>query len=137
MSARRPALGSIVAMLVPLVVGCSSGGNQSVPATSTTATHASLPGPVTSNSESLNGFHGPLVSRVPNVLGMRGAQALAMLSAKRFVVSSKGARCCTGVIVIGQTPSAGALLAPRTTVTLTLTPVSTGYESGAPTGAHG
>ena len=106
MFARQPAFASLSATVVLLLVGCSSGGKQSVPATPTTASAGVLPGGVVGDSGPLNAPEGPLVSRVPNVVGMSGSRALALLSVKRFVVSSRGTRCCTGAIVIGQSPNA-------------------------------
>ena len=72
---------------------------------------------------------------VPDVVGEAGSAAGALVHLG-WRVTFKGARCCVGVVVVGQNPRAGALAPLGSTVTLTLAPPGpTG--PGAPPGPTG
>ncbi|MGO9874244.1 MAG: PASTA domain-containing protein [Acidimicrobiia bacterium] len=73
---------------------------------------------------------------VTDVVGDTSNEALSVLSGLRLVVAPTGSPCCIARVVVGQNPRAGALVPPRTTVTLTLAaPGPTG--PGAPPGPTG
>ena len=71
---------------------------------------------------------------MPNVIGMGCGAAMSLLSNRRFVIGTTGARACSGAVVIGQSPPPLSFAAPRATVTVMLKALANAHSARGGTG---